>query len=95
MKSYLKHMHYNKQINTCHIAIQNITSTTDNGVVVETNLAYERWLQQDQMVLSTILSLLSENVLAQVLLLTTACEVWQALDRMFSSGSSRARVMQI
>lgn len=72
-----------------------IMRTTDNGVVVETNLAYERWLQQDQMVLSTILSSLSENVLAQVLLLTTAREVWQALDRMFSSGSSRARVMQI
>lgn len=72
-----------------------IMRTKDNRVVVETNLAYERWLQQDQMVLSTILSSLSENVLAQVLLLTTAHEVWQALDRMFSSGSSRARVMQI
>lgn len=46
------------------------------------------------MVLSALLSSLSNEVLAQVLFLTTSREVWMALEQMFSSVS-RARVIQI
>lgn len=58
------------------------------------NTDYVIWLHKDQMVLRAILTSLTEEVLAQVMLLSTAHEVWQALERMFSSGS-RARIMQL
>ena len=51
-------------------------------------------LQQDQLVLSVLLSSLSGEILGQVLFLSTSTEVWEALGRMFSLGS-KARVMQI
>lgn len=63
-------------------------------VSVIANPAYDVWFQQDQLVLSTLLSSLTEDVLSHVIFLPTSQEVWMALEKMFSSGS-RARSMQI
>ncbi|KAH7656943.1 Photosystem I PsaK reaction centre protein [Dioscorea alata] len=56
----------------------------EGEVTTVQNPAFTRWLQQDQMVLSALLSSLSNEVLAQVLFLTTSKEVWRALEQMFS-----------
>ena len=52
------------------------------------------WVQQDQLVLSAILSSLYENLISHVVGFATSCEVWQALECMFLS-QSRARIMQV
>jgi hypothetical protein len=58
------------------------------------NPAYLTWMQQDQMVLSTIVSTISESLISQVIDYSTATEVWSALERLYSS-QSRARIMQV
>ncbi|KAJ0963639.1 hypothetical protein J5N97_028761 [Dioscorea zingiberensis] len=68
-----------------------ITQATTEGA---TQVPNPTWLQQDQLVLSVLLSSLSEEVLSQVLFLSTSFDVWTTLERMFSS-QSRARIMQI
>lgn len=64
------------------------------GAHVVPNLDYVTWLHKDQMALRAILTSLTEEVLAQVMLLSTTREVWQALEWMFSSGS-KLRIMQL
>ncbi|KAJ0962599.1 hypothetical protein J5N97_027721 [Dioscorea zingiberensis] len=71
-----------------------VTQTMESGATQVPNPDYKVWLQQDQLVLSALLSSLSEEVLSQVLFFSTSYEVWQALERMFSSRS-KARIMQI
>ncbi|KAJ0972283.1 hypothetical protein J5N97_020242 [Dioscorea zingiberensis] len=71
-----------------------ITETTESRATQVPNQGYQTWLQQDHMVLSALLSSLSEEVLSQVLFLSISHEVWQTLERMFSS-QSKARIMQI
>ncbi|KAJ0981009.1 hypothetical protein J5N97_009264 [Dioscorea zingiberensis] len=71
-----------------------ITQATTEGATQVSNPEYQIWLQQDQFVLSLLLSSLSVDVLSQVLFLTTSFDVWSALERMFAS-QSRARIMQI
>ena len=71
-----------------------ITQATNSGARQAPNPAYHQWLLQDQLVLSALLSSLSEDILGRVWRFTTATEVWSALEGMFSSGS-RARTMQI
>jgi hypothetical protein len=56
--------------------------------------AYLTWLQQDQMVLSTIVSTISDGLISQVISYSTSYEVWNALERMYSS-QSRAQIMQV
>lgn len=58
------------------------------------NLEYATWYQQDQFVLSALLSSLTEEILSHVIFMSTSREVWLALKAMFSSRS-RARTMQI
>lgn len=71
-----------------------ITTTSESEVMQITNHEYLRWLQQDQTVLSALLSSLTNDVLSQVLLLGTSREAWLALETLFSS-QSRARMVQI
>lgn len=52
------------------------------------------WLQHDHMVLNTLLSSLSLEVLSHVLFLGSAIEVWMVLECMFVS-QSRAWMIQI
>ncbi|EYU33085.1 hypothetical protein MIMGU_mgv1a022287mg, partial [Erythranthe guttata] len=58
------------------------------------NPAYSVWHQNDQSVMSLLISSLSESVMAHVLEATTSREVWQILEDMFSANS-QARVMQL
>ncbi|KAA8522693.1 hypothetical protein F0562_009145 [Nyssa sinensis] len=58
------------------------------------NPAYSHWLRQDNLILSALISSLTEGVLAQVVNHTTSSAVWHALDKNFSS-CSRARTVQI
>lgn len=62
-----------------------IMKTTTDGATQVLNPRFQLWVQQEQLVLSTIMSSLSPKVLSQVLLLSTAAKVWNALERMFSS----------
>ncbi|KAJ0049548.1 hypothetical protein Pint_17046 [Pistacia integerrima] len=74
--------------------IPNLGADTSNSTTPEiTNPKYTSWFNQDQIVLSTIVSSLSESILGQMVGLSTSREVWIALERMFSSHSS-ARVIQ-
>lgn len=58
------------------------------------NPAYSHWMRQDNLILSTLMSSLTEGVLAQVVNHTTSFAVWRALDETFSSRS-RAKIVQI
>ncbi|KAF3771637.1 hypothetical protein EJ110_NYTH59938 [Nymphaea thermarum] len=71
---------------------QYITSSDGNSQSI--NLAYVTWMKQDQLLLSSIISSLSETVLAQVLGLKTSYEVWNALKRSYAAHS-RSRIMQL
>ena len=67
-----------------------MTSTIDS---IE-NPEFLTWVQQDQLIMSTLLSSLTEGVLTQVVGCTTSRDLWMALERMFTS-QSQARIMQI
>jgi hypothetical protein len=56
------------------------------------NPAYTAWYQQDKLILSLLLSTLSESLLTHVVGLKTSREVWLTLERMFAA-QSQARVM--
>lgn len=56
--------------------VKTVTQTTESGATQVPNPAYKVWLQQDQLVLSALLSSLSEEVLSQVLFFSTSYEIW-------------------
>uniref|UniRef100_A0A2N9IRZ5 Reverse transcriptase Ty1/copia-type domain-containing protein n=1 Tax=Fagus sylvatica TaxID=28930 RepID=A0A2N9IRZ5_FAGSY len=56
--------------------------------------ALQAWQTQDQMILSALISSLSETVLAHVVNCRTSRDVWLCLEKMFTS-QSRARQMQL
>ena len=58
------------------------------------NPAFLIWQSQDQLILSALISSLSENILAYVVKCSTSHEVWATLERMFTAHS-RARSMNI
>lgn len=58
------------------------------------NPASIHWIQQDQLILSALISSLSENLIAQVIGLTTSQAVWVALERLFAS-KTQARLGQL
>jgi hypothetical protein len=58
------------------------------------NPMYSAWHQQDQSILSAIVSSLTEGVIGMVMLATTSREAWETLEASFASQST-ARVMQI
>ena len=68
-------------------------ANSQNAPTEMPNPKYITWYDQDQVVLSALVSSLSENILAQMVGLTTSREVWVALERMFVSHSS-ARAIQ-
>jgi hypothetical protein len=71
-----------------------VLSYTDAGATLIPNPAYERWYDQDQQVLSGLLSSMSEEVLRDVTDATTLKEAWDTLKKMFSSAT-RAQTVQI
>jgi hypothetical protein len=70
-----------------------VTAHTSDTAAVP-NPEFYTWHTQDQMILSALISSLSETVLAHVVKCTTSRAVWLCLERMFTS-QSRARSMQI
>jgi hypothetical protein len=58
------------------------------------NPKYAAWHQQDQSILSAIVSSLSEGVIGMVMMIPTSREAWETLEASFASQSS-AWVMQI
>jgi hypothetical protein len=58
------------------------------------NPAYDHWFEQDQAILSAILSSLSPEVLSQWLFLKTSKDVWDKLDGLYVA-QSRASAMQL
>uniref|UniRef100_A0A2N9F913 Uncharacterized protein n=1 Tax=Fagus sylvatica TaxID=28930 RepID=A0A2N9F913_FAGSY len=68
--------------------------TFDGSSQPQPNPDHHAWLIQDQMILSALISSLSENILAYVVKCTTSRDVWLTLERMFTAHS-RARTMTI
>ncbi|KAJ0091945.1 hypothetical protein Patl1_25897 [Pistacia atlantica] len=64
-----------------------------NVVSERLNPASSQWVKQDNLILSTLMSL-TKGVLAQVVNYTTSYDVWRALDDTFSS-KSRGHIVQI
>jgi hypothetical protein len=57
------------------------------------NPTYDQWVEQDQAILSAILSSLSPEVLSRCLFLNTSKAVWDKLNSLYAS-QSRARAMR-
>jgi hypothetical protein len=72
---------------------QLIASSTATGAAQVANPAYIRWYDQDQQLLSGLLSSMTEDVLWDVVAATSSKEVWDSLQKKFSS--TRARTVQI
>ena len=70
-----------------------VPSSTAVGADLVFNPAYNQWYDQDQQVLSGLLSSMSEEILNDVVAATTSKEAWDTLQRMFSS-STRARTVR-
>ena len=65
----------------------------DTGAVTQIpNPAHFQWLRQDSLILSTLMSSMTEGVLGQLVSYATSHQVWQALETNFSS-QSRARTI--
>ena len=58
------------------------------------NPKYAAWHQQDQAILSALVSSLTEGVIGMVMMAPTSQEAWETLEASFASQST-ARVMQI
>jgi hypothetical protein len=56
------------------------------------NLAYALLYQQDKLILSTLISTLSNSVLPYAVGIKTSCEVWLTLEQMFAF-ESQARIV--
>ena len=68
------------------------SSTTDASTETP-NPKFFTWYQRDKLILSLLLSTLTESVLTHVVGLKTSQEVWLTLERMFAT-QSQARIMQ-
>jgi hypothetical protein len=71
-----------------------ITSSMEVGAEHVAKPAYARWYNQDQQLLSRLLSSITEDVLQDVVTATTPKEAWDTLHQMFSS-SIQARIVHI
>ena len=79
---------------TCPPKILTSSNPATNTVIQIPNPAHHQWLRQDSLILSTLMSSMTENVLAQIVSYSTSHQVWQALATIFSS-QSRARTIQV
>uniref|UniRef100_A0A2N9F3J7 Retrotransposon Copia-like N-terminal domain-containing protein n=1 Tax=Fagus sylvatica TaxID=28930 RepID=A0A2N9F3J7_FAGSY len=71
-----------------------ITASSDGASTTIINPEFTQWQLQDQIVLSALISSLSEKVIAHVVRCTTSRDLWATLERMFTA-QSQARLMQI
>lgn len=68
-----------------------IPSTTTPSQEIP-NPTYQTWFQQDQMLLSWLLSSLIEEVFPYVINLSSSFQVWQALSTAFGSVSQNCQL---
>ena len=71
-----------------------IAAPTDGASTTLINPEFTQWQLQDQIVLSALISSLSEKVIAHVVKCTTSRDLWATLERMFTA-QSQTRLMQI
>lgn len=71
-----------------------VVASTVDGAAPIPNPEYDRWFDQDQQLLSGLLSTMTEDVLRDVVLAKTSKEVWDSLQKKFAS-STKARTVQI
>lgn len=64
-----------------------VASSSAADAYLVPNLVYDRWYDQDQQVLSGLLSSIIEEILQDVELATTFKKAWDILERMFSSAT--------
>ena len=62
-----------------------VVAVDDQTVEVTVNPEYALWKKHDQLLLSWLLSSMNESVLSSVISCTTSYEIWNALERLFSS----------
>uniref|UniRef100_A0A2N9G6M9 Uncharacterized protein n=1 Tax=Fagus sylvatica TaxID=28930 RepID=A0A2N9G6M9_FAGSY len=89
---YLKGQHLYGFLDGSRPAPTQATASAATPALPESDL--QAWHTQDQMILSALISSLSETVLAHVVNCRTSREVWLCLEKMFTS-QSRARQMQL
>lgn len=70
------------------------TTTSDGEITEEINPTYTAWEKKDQMVLSWLISSLTEPLLPLIVGHHTAQAIWEALTRAYAS-CSRSRVLQL
>jgi hypothetical protein len=70
------------------------TATTTGEIEEALNPAYGTWYDQDQLLLSGLLSSMTEEVLRDVMAATSSRAVWTSLHRKFAS-STKARTVQL
>ncbi len=66
---------------------------SNDGLITIPNPAFLTW-EQDQMILSALISFLTKSLIAQVVGYFTSREVWMALEHLFASHS-QASIMQM
>jgi hypothetical protein len=71
-----------------------IASSSTVDVEMVQNLAFIKWYDADQQPLSGLLSSMTEDILRDVITATSSREVWESLQRQFSS-STKARTLQL
>jgi hypothetical protein len=71
-----------------------ITEGSGDSAVQDANPKYTRWYAQDQLVLSSLMASMNDDMLDQMTQYSTAEAVWSALHTMFSS-QNRAQIMQV
>jgi hypothetical protein len=67
-------------------SLQVSTSPSDT-LTISTNPDTVQWLRQDQLVLSMLMSSISDEMLPQIISCKTAQELWKTLDQTFTSES--------
>jgi len=65
-----------------------------DGISLQVNPLFLRWKQQDQLILSALLSSLSMEVLHLVVGCQSSCSAWRTLERALAS-TSNSRIMQL
>ena len=92
---YLKGQHLFRFVDGSHpCPSQVVASASSDSTAVLLNSAFTKWQLQDQLILSALISSLSEKVMTHVVKCTTSRDIWLTLERMFTA-QSRARAMQL
>jgi hypothetical protein len=92
---YLKGQHLFKFVDGSHpCPSQVVASASTASAAVVLNSEFTKWQLQDQLILSALISSLSEKVMTHVVKCTTSRDIWLTLKRMFTA-QSRARAMQL